>query len=387
MIQITDPRMCCGCTACASVCNHNAITMQPDTLGFMYPVVDIEKCVNCGLCDRVCAFNVDYDKSLNLSSPQAFALRHNDMNEVMNSQSGAAFVALSDYVLNLDGVIYGAAFVKNDFRKVVHSRAVTGKERDMFRGSKYTQSDLKNIFSMVKKDLIEGKLVLFSGTPCQTAGLNSFIGKKLRDKLILIDIVCHGVPSPAIWHDYLDYLELKYGKIEVACFRNKKAFGWKSHCESFMFSGNRKYSSDSYTYLFYRHIMMRHSCGICPFTNVNNRPSDITIGDCWGAQKYNLFGNDDKGISLVIINTDKGKNLFKQISNITTVVPIDIANFLQPNLQSPTTPHPKRSSFQRDYSKYGFKFVLKKYGNNSLQNKIKRVVPKSLMNLIIKYLR
>lgn len=387
MIQITDPRQCCGCTACASACSHNAITMKPDTLGFMYPVVDEDKCVSCGLCEKVCAFNIDYDKSLNISHPKTFALRHSDIGEVMNSQSGGAFVVLSDYILNLGGIIYGATFAENDFRSIIHERAETKKERDRFRGSKYTQSNLNDVFSTVKKDLITGKLVLFSGTPCQTAGLNSFVGKKLREKLILVDIVCHGVPSPAIWANYLDNLETKYGKIEDACFRNKKAFGWKSHRESFVFSGKREYSSDSYTYLFYRHIMMRHSCSACPFTNVNARPSDITIGDCWGAQKFNLFNNDDKGISLVIINTDKGAKLFDHICDVCNIIPINIANFLQPNLQHPTIPHPKRMNFEKDYAKRGFKYVLRKYGNQSLRYRIKSFIPKSLLDKIIKNIR
>lgn len=387
MIQITDPRMCCGCSACVNACNQHAITMKPDALGFLYPVVDAEKCVECGLCEKVCAFNANYDKSANLSTVKTFAVRLKDMNEVMKSQSGGAFVAFSDYVLSQGGVIYGAHFANNEFREVTHGRALTQKERDGFRESKYIQSNLNYIFSAVKKDLIEGRLVLFSGTPCQTAGLNSYVGSKLRERLILIDIVCHGVPSPAIWKDYLDGLETKYGKIEDACFRNKQSFGWKSHRESFVFSGKREYLGDSYTYLFYRHIMLRHSCSACPFTNVNARPSDITIGDCWGAQKYNLFDNDDKGISLVIINTDKGAKLFDHISDVCNIIPIDIANFLQPNLQYPTIPHPKRMNFEKDYVKKGFKYVLRKYGNQSLRYRIKSFIPKSLLDKIIKHIR
>lgn len=361
--------------------------MKPDALGFLYPVVDTEKCVECSLCEKVCAFNANYDKSANLSKAKTFAARLKDLNEVMNSQSGGAFVAFSDYVLDQGGVIYGATFANNEFREVIHGRALTQRERNGFRGSKYIQSNLNDIFSAVKKDLTEGRLVLFSGTPCQTAGLNSYVGSKLRERLILIDIVCHGVPSPAIWKDYLDCLETKYGKIERACFRNKKAFGWKSHCESFVFSGNQEYSSDSYTYLFYRHIMMRHSCSACPFTHVNARPSDITIGDCWGAQKFNLFNNDDKGISLVIINTDKGLKLFEHICDACNIIPIDIANFLQPNLQHPTIPHPKRINFEKDYAKKGFKYVLRKYGNQSLRYRIKSFIPKSLLDKIIKHIR
>lgn len=175
MIQITDKSQCCGCTACASICAHDAITMQPDVMGFLYPVVDKDKCVDCGLCEKVCAFNDHYDTSLNLPKPDAYAARHKDMHEVETSRSGAAFIAISDYVLENGGVVYGAGYA-NHFR-VVHKRATTKEERDEFKGSKYVQSDLDHVFRQVKKDLKDGLTVLFSGTPCQTAGLNSYIGR------------------------------------------------------------------------------------------------------------------------------------------------------------------------------------------------------------------
>jgi len=234
MIQIKDPKDCCGCTACASICAHNAITMEPDALGFLYPKVDKTKCVECGLCEKVCQFNDNYDKSLNLSQPVAYAARHKDMDEIMKSRSGAAFVAISDYILEKGGVVYGAGY-KDHFR-VAHKRATTKEERDEFRGSKYVQSDLTGVFRQVKEDLKNGLTVLFSGTPCQTSGLNAYVGKRLRDNLILVDIVCHGVPGPFLWRDYIAYLEKRQrDEIVVVNFRDKELFGWKAHKECYQF--------------------------------------------------------------------------------------------------------------------------------------------------------
>lgn len=234
MIQIKDKADCCGCTACASVCAHGAITMQPDVMGFLYPVVNKDKCVDCGACEKVCAFNADYDTSLNFDKPLSYAARHNDMREVETSRSGAAFIAISDYVLENGGVVYGAGYT--DHFRVVHKRAATKEARNEFKGSKYVQSDLNKVFRQVRKDLKDGLTVLFSGTPCQTAGLNSFVGKKLRERLILVDIVCHGVPSPYMWRDYLAYLEkIQCDKICWVNFRDKQKYGWAAHHETFKF--------------------------------------------------------------------------------------------------------------------------------------------------------
>ena len=234
MIRITDPADCCGCTACAAVCAHDAIEMKPDGMGFLYPVVDAERCVDCGLCEKVCSFNDHYDTSLNLSAPDVYGARHKDENEVATSRSGAAFIAISDYILRQGGVVYGAGY-KDHFR-VAHKRATTREERDEFKGSKYVQSDLRGVFRQVKKDLKEGRIVLFSGTPCQTSGLNAYVGRKLRENLYLVDIVCHGVPGPYIWRDYIAYLEKKQG--DTICwvnFRDKQRFGWAAHKETFKF--------------------------------------------------------------------------------------------------------------------------------------------------------
>ena len=384
MIYIKNPADCCGCTACASVCAHDAIAMKPDALGFLYPEVDKDKCTDCGLCEKVCAFHDNYDKSLNIPKPDAYAARHKDMKEVESSRSGAAFIAISDYIIEKGGVVYGAGYA--DHFRVVHKRATTKKERDEFKGSKYVQSDLTGIFRQVKDDLKSGKTVLFSGTPCQTAGLHSYVGKKLRENLVLVDIVCHGVPSPYVWRDYLAYLEKKHGaEISHVNFRDKEMFGWKAHKETFNFFGGGK--KMTLTYAFYKHIMFRHSCGACKYTNLK-RPSDITIADFWGWEKTDPDINaDDKGVSLVLCNTEKGRQLFEAVKERMHTIPAELANCLQPNLQHPTEIHPKRMDFEREYARKGFVCVMKRYGDigwkykvraklNRMKQKIKRIIGK-----------
>lgn len=359
---------CCGCSACANICPKGAITMEADGLGFLYPKIDEAKCIKCGLCKKVCSFNSNYDRSLNLNEPEVYAVRHKDLKEIVTSRSGAVFIALSDWVLNKNGIIYGAGYTGH-FR-VVHKRAVTKIERDEFKGSKYVQSDLNTVFKQVKNDLENNQYVMFSGTPCQTAGLRAFL--KLTgvniDKLFLIDIVCHGVPSPYFWRDYIDYIERKNKqKVIEVNFRDKTKFGWTAHKESFKLEDTYTYT---YTYTFYQHIMFRRSCGVCHFTNLK-RPSDITIGDFWGWQKVDSkFNADDKGVSLVLLNTEKGKKLFELIKSEINFIKTDTEHCMQPNLQHPSVIHPKRDEFEKDYIKYGFVYVAKKYVNLGWKYKV-----------------
>lgn len=377
MIEVNHKENCCGCTACASVCSHNAITMKPDVLGFLYPKVDASRCVNCCLCDKVCAFHENYDISLNISTPIAYGARHKDMNEVVSSRSGAAFVAISDYILEKGGVVYGVGYV--DHFRVAHKRATTKSQCTEFKGSKYVQSDLTGVFRNVKEDLSKGYTVLFSGTPCQTAGLNAYVGSKLRENLFLADIVCHGVPSPYIWRDYINYLELKHNdKICWVNFRDKNEFGWTAHIETVKFNRNPdfKIANSLYTFLFYEHIMFRDSCASCKYTNLS-RPSDVTFADFWGWKKTDANVNaDDKGLSLVLCNTKKGLSLFDSIKEKMFIFPVDLDKAMQPNLEHPSIEHPLRKVFEDDYARKGFKYVIKKYGNFTLQYKVKCLMKK-----------
>lgn len=380
MIEITQKENCCGCTACASICPHQAITMNPDSMGFLYPKVNKDLCTDCGLCERVCAFHPNYDISQNLSQPIAYGVRHKKMSEIESSRSGAAFIALSDWILNQNGVIYGAGYT--DHFRVVHKRATTSAERNEFKGSKYVQSDLTGIFPLIKEDLKNGKTVLFSGTPCQTAGLKSYLPKRLQEKLYLIDIICHGVPSPYIWRDYLKMIEQKVGKEVIAVdFRNKKDFGWAAHKETFYFSKSQ-ITTTIYKDMFFKHVTIRQACNHCHYANIK-RPSDITIGDFWGWQKTDAnFNADDRGCSLVFCNTEKGREWFQKIQSEINQIPAKIENCLQPNLVKPSSISPLRNKFEKDYIQYGIEYVTKKYTKISLlqrsKQKIKRIIKKLL---------
>lgn len=376
-----NARDCCGCTACAAICNKNAITMQPDVLGFKYPVVDVRKCVECGLCDKVCSFSDNYDTSEILNEIGAYAVRHKNKEEVFTSRSGGTFIAISDWILSSNGIVYGAAFA-SDF-SVIHKRATTKEESRQFKGSKYVQSDLCNVFRSIKKDLKDGHLVLFSGTPCQISGLKSYIGQELRKNLFLVDIVCHGVPGPNIWSAYLSYIKKKYkGDITQVNFRDKSELGWTAHKESYIINGKKKYD-DLYTFLFYEHIMFRKSCANCHFCNIM-RPGDITLADFWDFNKnYPHLNADDLGYSLILCNTKKGEDVFEQIKKQVSYDPVNLKKCLQPNLVHPSKEHPLRDNFEIDFKNKGIRYVLIKYSKGSIYYYLK-ISKRNLMKKIAK---
>lgn len=383
MPNLKTGKDCCGCTACAAVCGHSAIIMQPDSLGFKYPKVDMAKCVECGLCERVCSFNSEYKTPDNYKQPIPYGCRLKSTDELMKSRSGGAFVALSDLILDKGGVVYGVGY-KQHF-KVAHKRATTKEERDEFRGSKYVQTDLDGIFTEVRKDLMERKWVMFTGTGCQVAGLKAFIPTKLQEKLITVDIVCHGVPSPKIWEDYIKYLEEREGgEIDRVDFRNKK-FGWNTHKETYYFSNpHKEVSNTTYTHLYFTHLTMRSSCEQCFFCNIR-RPGDLTLADFWGWEKTgNQLNSDNKGLSLVFVNTPKGHDIFKESSHQLEYFQPKLEDCMQSHLIRPTKGNPKAAKFQREYETKGFEDVLKKYGNISLKYKIKLFISLTLRKLKIR---
>lgn len=360
MIKIENPSGCSGCTACESICPKKCISMHPDGLGFLYPKVDETQCIDCNLCVKVCAFNSGYKTPVNFDAPIAYGARLKDIKEVEKSRSGGVFVAISDYILENGGVIYGVG-MDSTFR-VIHKRATSKETRDEFRGSKYVQSDIRGIFKEVEADLKSGRKVLFSGTPCQTAGLQSYLSIKHIDKqnLFVCDIVCHGVPSPYIWRDYLDYIRKKEGQeILGVNFRDKEKFGWVAHKESFKLADTYTYT---YTYTFYQHIMFRHSCGVCHYTNLR-RTGDITLADFWGWEKTSsTINNDDKGLSLILINTSKGAQMLENIKDKLFLIPTSTDQCLQPNLQYPSKIHPNRNKFEVDYTNKGFLYAMRHNG-------------------------
>lgn len=358
---------CCGCTACANICPHDAITMEADKLGFIYPQIDYEKCVDCGLCAKICKFGTEYQRENKWLTPIVYAARLKDSEQLLRSQSGGAFFGLAMQVLKRDGVVYGAGFVEH-FR-VAHKRVETYEELEDLRGSKYVQSDIRGIFQQVKNDLKSGRLVLFSGTPCQVSGLQSYVGKKWQTNLYTIDIVCHGVPAPKVWSDYVQYMEKKIGDVCVKANFRDKCFGWATHFETFLFKNNVVKSGCTFRILFYKHYMLRDSCYQCPFTNLK-RCSDITVGDFWGWNKISTKFNDNKGVSLVLVNSDKGRDLLDEVASNFYLVRSNTTDCLQPQLQYPCTVHPKRNAFISDYTKKGFLFVAKRYGDLGIRYRL-----------------
>lgn len=370
---------CCGCTACANICPRNAIEMITDCEGFKYPQINNERCILCGLCQKVCAFQNGYDRSNVYEEPLVYAAKHKDENVRMSSTSGGAFTAISDHILNKNGVIYGVMFDKD--MNVIHSKAVTQQERDNFKGSKYVQSDLSDIFAQVANDLVKQQDVLFTGTPCQCAGLLSFL--KLHkiniEKLVLCDIVCHGTPSPLLWREHI-YNISKEQKIINYKFRDKNV-SWRGANVTAVYDNNVFKTNvpqiKSYSNLYFSQVITRLCCHNCKYTNLQ-RCSDITIADYWGIEKTMPDFDDNKGVSLVLINNSRGEKIFNNIKLEFEYRQSNISSCLQPQLQYPTSPSPKRNKFWNDYYKKGYLYVVKKYTNYGLKFRAKVKLVKTL---------
>ena len=359
-IHIKDYNSCCGCTACVSICKHGAISMLSDNLGFLYPQVNNSLCVECGLCETVCQFHDNYKRYENYSKPIAYSLRLKDNLQLMRSQSGGAFYGIAKYILSIGGVIYGASF--NEQWKVVHQRASNLEELEKLRMSKYVQSDLRGVFQKINNDLRHGFIVLFTGTACQVAGLKAYIPIKLHKTLFCVDIICHGVPSPQIWEDYILYLESHYqSKIVKACFRDKR-FGWYGAKETFSFKNSKEIVRQTFNRLYFSGLSIRESCSNCKFTNIN-RVGDLTIGDHWGISKKSPFVKDAKGVSILLVNSDKGNQILHFINSNFIAELVDINECMQPQLRYPTKLSVLHENFVNDYCTKGFYYVAKKYGD------------------------
>lgn len=354
---------CCGCSACKSVCPVKAIKMTADEEGFSYPVIDNSVCISCGRCQKVCNFYYDPDKN----ARQAYGVKHKDLEIRTSSRSGGAFPAFCKYVVSKGGSVYGAV-MKDDF-SVCHVRSDTLEDCQPMKKAKYVQSSTEGIFPLIEKDLKDGRTVLFSGTPCQVASVYGYLEmKKLsEDNLLTCDLICHGVPSPDLWQQYVRYIIAKEGQpiLEIQ-FRDKDC-GWSPHFESYILADGRKRFARDYTNLFYKHIIFRPSCASCPFANLH-RPGDITIGDFWGIEKQNAAFNDEKGVSLIFINTKKGKHLFDNIKDDYIYFETEPSKCLQPTLIRPSKVPPEREQFWADYKRMPFRKLIQKY-----------TVPKSIL--------
>lgn len=349
MINITDnnKNKCCGCTACACICPKNCITMQEDKEGFKYPLVNKNACINCGMCEKVCP--VINNPKPDTTPSEAYITRNLNAETVKSSTSGGTVSALCDIVISNGGIIFGGSF-DSDFN-VCHTSAETENELAKFRSSKYVQSDLNDTFIKIKKELEKSRIVMFTGTPCQAAGLHNYL-KKPYDNLIIVDFVCRAVPSPLVWKLHRQELSKKYkSKLVYANFR-EKTYGYHSANLTMKFSNGKKNientKTDNMLKSFFSGICSRPSCYECPFRSAG-RISDLTVFDCWNVTRYvPTLPDDDKGYTAVLIQSEKGKKLFENISDKITKYDADVNLLLKTDgrmaLQNPDM-HPKRNEY------------------------------------------
>lgn len=379
---VNNKSECCGCSACYSICPNKAITMQQDDEGFLYPKIDFDKCIGCKKCINVCAFK-NRIKKYSINRPEFYAVKIKNDNERVKSQSGGLFVALSNSILKRKGRVYGCIIDENF--EAIHIGTDNAKIRDKMRKSKYVQSRINESYKIVKEDLEANKEVLFSGTPCQIDGLKNYLGKDYNN-LYLVDIICHGVPSPMVWKNYLKWQESKNeGKCKKVIFRNTEKFGWRSHIETFELKVNNEMKtidSTLYTNLFYSHLIVRPSCFSCPYKNIN-RSSDITIGDYWGIEKIDKDFEDTKGVSIAIINSGKGKRLFEEIKPEIVFKKTTVENSLQEPLVKPYKQPRNRDKFWKDYKSKSLNKIINKYAKHGIKWKTINFLRKIKHRLVI----
>lgn len=307
MINVVNKPNCCGCSTCASACPKHCITMLEDNEGFLYPKVNEEKCINCGLCEKVCNELHPYDEREPL---QVLALINKNEDIRKKSSSGGIFHILAETIINDGGVVFGARF--DDNWQVMIDYAEDMESIEAFMGSKYVQARIANAYKDARHFLHEGRKVLFSGTPCQIAGLHQFL-RRPYENLLTVDFICHGTPSPKVWGMYLKEMHKKCQDLCRVEFRNKEK-GWKNFGLMLHYNDANKTTSilspfqkDLYMNVFLKNVILRPSCYSCQARSGKSK-SDITLADFWGINSIAPEMDDDKGTSLVFINTEKGRD-------------------------------------------------------------------------------
>ena len=362
---------CTGCAACAGACPENAITMQADEEGFLHSQIDLDKCNDCGLCRQICPVNrkktlanVHDNAAVRIFPPQVFAAWHLDNDVRRKSSSGGVFSALADDVFSRGGVVVGAAFDEN--MVVRHLLIENPSELHLLRGSKYVQSDFSpKLYQQIEETLKKGRKVLFSGTPCQVAGLRGFLRREY-DELFCCDIVCHGVPSPLLFSHYIRHNLESGNELNGLSFRDKTT-GWKHFSIRQYFSdGTDKLKSilkDPYMVAFLYDYALRPSCYACAFTTTR-RFGDLTIADFWGvANKYPEYDLGDKGTSLLLVNTKKGATWLDTCRSSLFLGPADLDTAIvgNPMLVRSSKRPVQRNAFYQDLGKMPFSGIIRKY--------------------------
>lgn len=371
---------CFGCSSCVQICPSEAISFVKDDEGFSYPRIDASRCTDCGLCRKACPIYAKNSRSGRPDYPQVYAVKSKSEEIRSTSTSGGVFATFAKKILLEGGVVFGVAF--DEDLKAVHTGVESMDGLWKLQGSKYTQSDIGSSYSKTKDFLKAGRKVLFSGTPCQINGLQAYLGKN-TDSLYTCDSVCHGVPSPQVFELYKRHLEKVHGSaIESFLFRDKSK-GWKSYHVAVSFRNGKKvrihFKEDPYMIGFIKSLYLRPSCHGCKYASVS-RNSDITLADFWGIEKFLPQLDDDKGISLILVNSEKGAQLLQSCGNDLEIHRSDIpsASAENPSLEGPSRPDRRRGKFfaemraaDGDFSVLHRKFLrppskgellLKKYG-------------------------
>lgn len=317
MINILDKSQCCGCEACVQVCPKQCITFVEDTEGFRYPSVNTDQCINCSLCEKVCPVINQNNKKEPL---EVFAAKNKNEQDLFSSSSGGLFLIFANRIVKEGGVVFGARF--DEHWNVVHSYSETEDGIRAFMGSKYVQSRIGSSYKEARDFLLKGRKVLFTGTSCQISGLKRFLQRDYEN-LLTIDVICHGVPSPKVWQRYLTEIQLatpmvNKGSIKSISFRDKR-INWKNFCFTLSFSETsidrnpqivsltHLHREDPYMRLFLRNLILRPSCYKCP-AKQGKSWSDLTIADFWGIERFYPEFDDERGVGLLMVNSEKGRH-------------------------------------------------------------------------------
>lgn len=378
MIDIDEKKKCTGCSACASVCPKNCIQMEVDEEGFLYPKINSKKCVHCKLCESVCPM-INPEKEERVSQ-NGFLVQHRNEAIRLDSSSGGAFTAIASVVIKKGGVVFGAAY--DDLFHVRHTYVETIDELKKFRNSKYVQSVMGECFRQAKSFLKDGRWVCFSGTPCQIEGLSKFLGTQY-DKLILVDVVCHGIPSPLIWKKYLEYQNVNENKPDNIRFRDK-FYGYKYSTMSLIRNEQNIYHAgsqlDPMLRAFFSDICDRPSCYDCPFKK-RYRVSDMTIWDCFSVYDFDKKMDDDKGTTRVLCHTEKGKQAIDEIQEIVNckeVLPDKLVSGVKEMYES-VRQNPLREQFMMDARKLSGQELFTRYFPITLKVRVKTQIRKLLL--------
>ena len=421
MISLSEKKDCCGCWSCVQRCPKQCITMREDEEGFLYPKVDESVCIDCGLCEKVCpVINQDVERK----PLEVFAAKNPNEEIRKESPSGGIFTMLAEKVIDEGGIVFGACF--NNRWEVVHQSAETKKDLAKFRGSKYVQSKVLNTYKEAETQLKLGRKVLYSGTPCQIAGLKRFL-RKDYDNLLTIDFICHGVPSPGVFRTYLqnefnkvaarqgggkntvllpciplvtesDGIDCKGLKINSITFRDKRN-GWKKFGFALVLSEATAEGENSvllsYSPLnknlflrgFLRDLYLRPSCYACPTKHLKSG-SDITLGDWWGIASLKPDIDDDRGVSAVTVNTEKGQAALHNLKAELHEMPYDALIKYNPALvRSAAVPKNREEFFKQDGRTFEGKITALARIPFSLKRFIKEVLRKVLPTSFIKWLK